>query len=112
MACYWLYQIQVYINVSSRGFVEGYPVTRTSIKNFVNDAPVMLNTPVIQGAELFPAYPSGTGRAKSGSGTWQPRSMQTQYNCFEKSETETHAKDIRSIAPGNRQGLDHWKKQS
>ena len=41
-------------------------MTRTSIKNFVNDAPVMLNTPVIQGAELFPAYPSGTGRAEPG----------------------------------------------
>jgi len=41
-------------------------VTEMSIKNFVNDAPVMLNTPVIQGAELFPAYPSGTGRAEPG----------------------------------------------
>ena len=83
--------MQVYINVSSRGFVEGYSVTRTSIKNFVNDAPVMLNRPVIQGAELFPAYPGGTGRAEPGYGTWQPRSIQTHYKRFEKSETETHA---------------------
>ena len=74
-------------------------MTGTSIKNFVNHAPVILSMLVIQGAELFPAYPSGTERAKPGYGTWQPRSIQTQYSCFEKSETQIHAKDNRSVAP-------------
>jgi hypothetical protein len=66
-------------NVSWRGFVERYPVTRASIKYFVADAPVMLNRPVIQGAKLFPAYPGGTGRAEPGYGTWQLRAIQTHY---------------------------------
>ena len=87
-------------------------MTRPSTKNFVNYAPVILSMLVIQGAELFPAYHSGTERAKPGSGTWQSRSIQTQYNYFEKSETKTHAKDNRPIAHNKRQGFDHWKNQA